>query len=179
MGLTRSQQMARIRGRDTRPERLLRAELWKKGLRYRLKYPMPVGRPDLVFVASKAAVFIDGCFWHGCPEHYVRPRSRCEFWSAKLEENVLRDHRQTLELEQAGWGVVRIWEHELFTSMPDSVKRVEAAMHGGVVNTDSDWRVIGVAPLDPGGEYEERELVDLRNLSIRRKVRQRRSTMKW
>ena len=171
--------MARIKGRDTQPERLLRAELWKKGLRFRLKYPVPVGRPDLVFVASKAAVFIDGCFWHGCPEHYVRPRSRIEFWSSKLAENVLRDHRQTLQLEEAGWEVVRIWEHELFTSLPYAVRRVEAAIQGRYARASSDWRVISVVPLDPSGDYEERELVELRNLSLRRKVRQKRSTTKW
>ena len=105
----RSRMMSRIRGRNTRPERRLRQALWAAGLRYRKHAKTPVGRPDLVFVGPRVAVFVDGCFWHGCPRHYVRPRSRTDFWSRKLRENVDRDRRQTLELHVRGWTVVRIW----------------------------------------------------------------------
>jgi len=171
--------MARIKGKDTGPERLLRAELWKRGLRYRLKYPVPAGRPDLVFVSSRTAVFIDGCFWHGCPYHYVRPRSRTDFWSAKLAENVRRDHRQTLALEKLGWKVVRIWEHELFAILPQVVGRVASALRGEFEIASSDWRVIRVVPVNQVGDIEERELVDLRDLSVTQKVRQKRTTKKW
>lgn len=87
------------RSQHTRPEVLLRQALWRAGLRYRLHTRTPVGRPDIVFPRQKVAIFIDGCFWHGCPEHYVRPRSRPEFWAAKLLTNFERDHRQTRELE--------------------------------------------------------------------------------
>lgn len=178
MSLSRSEQMARIRSQNTEPERLLRSVLWQRGRRYRLAYRTPVGRPDLVFLGQKVAVFIDGCFWHGCPEHYVRPRSRTEFWSAKLQENVLRDHRQTRELEQIGWQVIRAWEHELFTSLNDVVRRIESALQERQRHFP-EWRVMKVIPLDPNGDQEERQLVDLRDLSIERLVHQKRSTKKW
>lgn len=171
--------MARIKGKDTGPERLLRAELWRRGLRYRFKTSELSVRPDLVFAGSRTVVFIDGCFWHGCPEHYVRPRSRPEFWSAKLLENVLRDHRQTLDLERMGWKVVRIWEHELFTDLPQVVKRVEETIEGKLGNQNPDWRVVRVEPLATGSDFEDRELVDLRDLSHKKSLQQKRSTKKW
>src|SRR5215211_8176900 len=105
--------MARVKGKNTSPERILRSALWRNGLRYRLDYKVPAGRPDIVFPGPKVAVFVDGCFWHGCPAHYSRPRSQQEFWSEKLAANVERDRRQTLELESRGWRVVRVWEHEI------------------------------------------------------------------
>ena len=93
MALTRSQNMSRIRGSDTRPEMVVRRALWSRGHRYRAGYKTPGGKADVAFPGKKIAVFIDGCFWHGCPAHYVRPRSREDFWSAKLLENVQRDRR--------------------------------------------------------------------------------------
>jgi DNA mismatch endonuclease, patch repair protein len=70
-------------------------------------------RPDFVFRSAKVALFIDGCFWHGCRIHSTAPAQNAEFWSAKLSRNVQRDRVQTRALEQAGWQVLRIWEHEL------------------------------------------------------------------
>src|SRR4051794_31349953 len=104
--------MSRIRGANTTPELIVRRGLWKCGLRYRLHAKTPGGKADIVVPSAKFALFIDGCFWHGCPEHYVRPGSRNEFWDAKLRENVDRDRRQTLKLDAEGWTVVRVWEHE-------------------------------------------------------------------
>src|SRR5580692_10585444 len=109
MGLSRSEQMARIRSRNTTPERVLRGLLWSAGLRYRLHATTPAGRPDIVFPGTRVAVFVDGCFWHGCPDHYVRPRSSSDFWSRKLLENFKRDGAQTERLEALGWRVCRIW----------------------------------------------------------------------
>jgi DNA mismatch endonuclease (patch repair protein) len=105
--------MSRIRGTNTKPELLLRKALWKKGLRYRLHDRIEGARPDIVFRTQKLAIFIDGCFWHGCPEHYVRPRSKSEFWAHKLESNAMRDRAQTLRLIESGWTVQRFWEHEV------------------------------------------------------------------
>jgi DNA mismatch endonuclease, patch repair protein len=104
VGLSRSEQMARIRGKDTRPELLLRGALRALGLRYRLNVKTAAARVDLVMVAApiRVAIFIDGCFWHGCPDHYVPPRSRIQFWSTKLASNVARDHRQTVAIENEG-----------------------------------------------------------------------------
>jgi DNA mismatch endonuclease (patch repair protein) len=70
-------------------------------------------RPDLVIESSRTAIFVDGCFWHGCPQHYVAPRTNQEFWSSRLRENTERDRRQTVLLEAEHWQVVRIWEHDL------------------------------------------------------------------
>ncbi len=100
----RAPRMASIRKRNTKPELLLRRALWTAGLRYR-KHPVNVvGTPDVVFRARRIAVFIDGCFWHGCPEHYRRPpTSDGGYWPAKLLRNVERDRRQTSALRDDGW----------------------------------------------------------------------------
>src|SRR5215218_5512238 len=142
MGLSRSAQMARIKGVDTSAERLLRSVLWNKGLRFRKNFKLPVGRADLVFQKKKIAVFVDGCFWHGCPDHYVRPRSRSEFWAAKLAENVLRDRRQTLKLEESGWMVIRVWEHQVFSNMQEVVSRIELGLSSSGGEQQLEWRVI-------------------------------------
>src|SRR4051812_22667472 len=113
MPLTRSENMARIRAGDTQPEVQLRCALWKRGLRYRVNYRTPGGRADLALPGRKVAIFVDGCFWHGCPEHYVRPRSPSAFWERKLLENVSRDRRQTQQLLDAEWIPIRLWEHEV------------------------------------------------------------------
>ena len=109
--------MARIRGKHTRPELLLRKALWAAGLRYRLHRKLP-GTPDLAFVGARVAVFVDGCFWHGCPQHYSFPATRSEFWADKLRRNVERDARVGDELAALGWTVLRFWEHSLRTKAP-------------------------------------------------------------
>ena len=111
-GLSRSENMSRIRGRDTGPEIRLRKALWKTGLRYRLQYKLP-GRPDLTFVGARSVVFVDGCFWHGCPIHYSAPSTRQAFWSEKLRANVERDLRVDDELAEGGWRVLHVWQHDL------------------------------------------------------------------
>jgi len=98
--------MSRIRGRDTKPELLLRHMLWGLGLRYRLRFQVE-GRPDLVFPAAKTAVFVDGCQWHCCPSHWVRPRSNRDFWDRKFEKNRIRDQVVNSALNEQGWRVLR------------------------------------------------------------------------
>ena len=110
----RSRCMSRNKGRDTGPEISLRRSCWAIGLRYRLHTKLP-GRPDIVFPGAKVVVFVDGCFWHGCPEHYVAPKTRQEFWRAKRESNRQRDRKVNDALDSAGWHVLRIWEHDLRT----------------------------------------------------------------
>lgn len=103
------------RRRDTSPERLLRSELHRAGLRYRLDRPVVPGlrrRGDIVFVRARVAVFVDGCFWHVCPKHASWPKSNAEWWKQKLEANVARDRDTDRRLRRAGWSVIRIWEHE-------------------------------------------------------------------
>lgn len=103
--------------RDSSPEVELRRALHRAGRRYRVDFPVRVPdrrpiRPDIVFTRARIAVFVDGCFWHGCREHGTRPRSNSAYWAAKIEINQIRDREQTAALERDGWMVVRIWEHE-------------------------------------------------------------------
>ncbi len=124
MTLTRSQNMARIKSKDTKPELLLRRALWRQGLRYRLQYRIENIRPDIVFVKARVALFIDGCQWHGCPEHYVRPRTNQVFWDQRLRVNAERDTKQTVLLRATGWIPYRIWEHDIWANLPMAVDRV-------------------------------------------------------
>jgi DNA mismatch endonuclease (patch repair protein) len=100
--------------RDTGCELLLRRQLHAAGLRYRVNFPVPGNRRrtiDIAFTRAKVAVFVDGCFWHGCPEHGTQPRANADWWSQKLAANQARDADTTALLEAAGWAVVRVWEH--------------------------------------------------------------------
>lgn len=178
MALSRSEQMSRIRGRDTSPELRLRSALWRAGLRYRCNARTPVGRPDVIFAGKRIAVFVDGCQWHGCPDHYVRPRSRQEFWDAKLAENVGRDRRQTLALERAGWRVARFWEHEVFERLEEVVAKIRRLWEGGTDAAEARYCVVRVDSL-PAHEREVRYLEDLRDAEPKREVEQQRSTRKW
>lgn len=106
------------RSRDTGPEIALRAALHRRGLRYRVHYPivLPDGRrvrPDIVFSKARLAVFIDGCYWHGCPQHGSVPVRNRQFWAEKLRRNRARDAQQMAGLAATGWSGMRIWEHEL------------------------------------------------------------------
>lgn len=127
----RRELMSRIKGRDTGPEIALRRMVWALGLRYRLQHRIGRTRPDLVFIGAKLAVFVDGCFWHGCPLHSTMPKHNSEFWEKKLRRNVERDAEQTQWLESQGWRVLRIWEHEIDASPTDCARRI-AVMLGKV-----------------------------------------------
>ena len=168
MGMSRSEQMARMKGKDTTPERRLRSMLWVRGLRYRLHAKTPGGRPDIVFPGARVAVFIDGCFWHGCPVHYVRPRTRHEFWAEKLAANVERDRRQTTRLEDAGWTVIRLWEHEVDDDAATVAGQIGSVVWGGTYEKTMSWRVYRVDSIDAATDQERRHLVDLRNAMLRR-----------
>lgn len=103
------------RRRDTAPELVIRRLLHSHGLRYRVDWPLPFDRrrrADIVFTKQKVAVFIDGCFWHGCPEHYIAPRANSEFWADKVAGNEARDRDTDHRLFELGWTVLRFWEHE-------------------------------------------------------------------
>lgn len=119
----RSYCMSKIRGGNTTPELLLRKALWRKGLRYRLRSSQP-GRPDITFPKEKIVIFVDGCFWHKYPEHFQMPKTRTDFWSQKIEENIKRDMAVNEELENMGWTVIRLWEHEINSNTPECVNIV-------------------------------------------------------
>jgi len=111
----RSRCMKAIRSKDTEPELLLRKTLWYAGYRYRIKNRLP-GRPDIVFPAQRVAVFVDGCFWHGCPAHYQKPGTNARFWSEKIRRNIERDKEVNVLLRLEGWKVMRLWEHDVRNS---------------------------------------------------------------
>lgn len=107
--------MRLTRRRDTSSELELRKKLWRLGLRYRVDIaPVPSlrYRADVVFPGARIAVFVDGCFWHGCPEHGTWPRANGEWWRDKLTQNIRRDRSADQAITAAGWTVVRVWEHD-------------------------------------------------------------------
>lgn len=101
--------------RDTKPEVMVRSLLHRRGLRFRKDHRITVDgvrtHPDIAFTRWRLAVYIDGCFWHRCPEHGTTPASNVDYWVPKLRRNVERDRRATAALESAGWSVMRVWEH--------------------------------------------------------------------
>jgi DNA mismatch endonuclease (patch repair protein) len=101
---------------NTVPEVLVRRLLHRRGLRFRKDFRIPLGttgvRADVVFTRQRIAIFVDGCFWHGCPDHCRMPASNRGYWEAKIGRNVERDKWTDSQLRAAGWRVVRIWEHE-------------------------------------------------------------------
>jgi DNA mismatch endonuclease (patch repair protein) len=122
--------------KDTAPEVRLRSHLHARGLRFRKDPPLVVEgrkvRPDVVFTRARVAVFVDGCFWHGCPLHGTMPRSNRDYWVPKLRRNAERDRQIDEDLARAGWTVVRVWEHE---NAADAASRIGALV--------CEWRGAG------------------------------------
>lgn len=129
----RRRNMQANRRRDTSPEIALRSALHRRGLRYRCDFLLRLGshrvRPDIVFTKRHIAVFVDGCFWHCCPEHGRFPRVNPGYRTPKLQRNRDRDERNNQALRDAGWNVIRVWEHE---STDSAVDRVLDALSGAV-----------------------------------------------
>jgi DNA mismatch endonuclease (patch repair protein) len=107
-----SEFMAAQRTRDTKPETAIRSALHRRGVRFRLHKGELPGRPDVALVRIHVAVFVDGCFWHSCPEHGTYPKANADWWRVKLEKTVIRDRRIDAELRGLGWEPVHVWEHE-------------------------------------------------------------------
>lgn len=107
---------------STKPELALRRELHRRGLRFRVNHPGLPGRPDLAFTRAKVAVFVDGCFWHRCPQHGTMPRNNRDWWQAKLDRNVARDRAKDAALSEQGWVVLHVWEHETTDAAADRVQ---------------------------------------------------------
>lgn len=119
--------MSRLGQRDTRPEIALRSELHSRGLRFRVDKAPVQGirsRADVVFGPDRVAVYVDGCFWHCCPEHGSMPKANAEFWEDKLKRNQERDIETDRFLRERGWEVVRVWEHEEAVEAADRVEDV-------------------------------------------------------
>ncbi|WP_283206589.1 very short patch repair endonuclease [Nocardia cyriacigeorgica] len=125
---TTSARMSRQRRAGTEPELALRRELHRRGLRYFVDRAPIRGqrrRADVIFPRRRVAVYVDGCFWHSCPEHATYPKNNAEWWAEKLAANVARDRATDAALIAAGWQVIRIWEHEDPVAAAD---RIHAAL---------------------------------------------------
>ncbi len=112
---TRSYNMSRIKGKNTKPEELVRKYLFSQGFRYRKNDKRLPGSPDIVLPKYKTVIFVNGCFWHGhkgC-RYFVWPESNKDFWKNKIETNIARDNKKTASLESMGWKVITVWECEL------------------------------------------------------------------
>jgi len=125
----RSRNMQANRRTNTKPEVVLRSALHRLGYRYRKDLLLRLSdsrvRPDIVFTARKVAVFVDGCFWHVCPQHGRQPTTNEWYWAPKLRRNMERDREADRALTEAGWQVVRIWEHE---SLEEALTKVRSAL---------------------------------------------------
>jgi len=122
--------MQRVRQKDTSPEAALRRELHDLGLRYRVQVPIlihPRRVADIAFSKLRVAVFVDGCFWHGCPQHATWPKQNAEFWRSKIVANQVRDRDTDARLRAAGWKVIRIWAHEAPNEAASRVSKVVRA----------------------------------------------------
>ncbi len=120
-----SARLSRQQRAGTRPEVALRKELWSQGHRYSLHRPIPGTRRtiDIALVKHRVAIFVDGCFWHGCPKHGSTPSNNAEWWIRKLEANRRRDVDTNHILKSQGWTVVRVWEHEAVKTAANRVRR--------------------------------------------------------
>ena len=123
---TRSYNMSRINGKNTKPEELVRKYLFSQGFRYRKNDKRLPGSPDIVLPKYKTVIFVNGCFWHGHEDckHFVWPKSNEEFWRNKIETNIARDKKKTDELEALGWKVIVVWECELKQSKAENLIRL-------------------------------------------------------
>lgn len=124
-----SSRMAKVRQKGTDAEVALRREMYRIGLRYRIDYEVlrkPRRVADVVFPGRRIAVFVDGCFWHGCPEHATWPKQNAEFWREKIEANQRRDADTNDRLRSLGWTVLRFWSHESPTEAAQTVAQVVA-----------------------------------------------------
>ncbi|WP_084258535.1 very short patch repair endonuclease [Saccharomonospora iraqiensis] len=119
---TVSRQMSRMPRKNTKPEVLLRRELHRRGMRFRVHLSTLPGKPDLALTRARLAVFIDGCFWHACPEHGTLPRNNREWWRAKLDGNVRRDRDKDSALQDLGWHPLHVWEHTPVTQAADEIQ---------------------------------------------------------
>lgn len=128
---SRSYNMSRIAGKDTKPEELVRKYLFSKGFRYRKNVRRLPGTPDLVLPKYRTVIFVNGCFWHGhegC-KYFVWPKSNAEFWRQKIETNISRDRRKEAQLRDMGWNVMIVWECELHPSKKQAtLERLESQL---------------------------------------------------
>jgi len=120
----RSFNMSRIRGKWTKQEKIIHNKLKGKKIRHKM-HPQILGKPDIILKDSKVLVFLDGCFWHKCPECFREPENNKKFWKEKIDNNVQNDKYITSKLVNEGWRVLRIWEHEIKKDPEVCINRIE------------------------------------------------------
>ena len=136
----RSRIMSKIRGKNTKPELVVRKLLWHRGFRYRIHFPIQgstkLVKPDIAFPRQKVAIFIDGCFWHACPKCYKEPKSNVDFWKKKIQRNRARDKEDKENLVDLGWHTIRIWEHEIKDSLEEVIDRITKHLN----SSKTEWQ---------------------------------------
>lgn len=149
--------MSKVKNKNTDIEIIFRRALWAAGLRYRLNVKV-FGRPDVVFSREKIAIFVDGCYWHGCPEHGQTPKTNTEFWRVKIEKNIARDLFVAESLAGDGWHVLRFWQHEIKRDLTGCVERVDHILKNSQEREEMTRRSRQKNP-----ESLRRELIELLN----------------
>jgi DNA mismatch endonuclease (patch repair protein) len=123
-----SYRLSKVKSKNTKAELLFRSYIWKQGVRgYRVKNALP-GKPDLVFPKHKVVVFIDGCFWHGCPKCYRAPDKNKEYWRKKVITNKERDERANVRLVKMGYLTLRFWEHQVNQEMEKCYRKLQKGL---------------------------------------------------
>ncbi len=124
---TTSRLMSKNKSKNTKPELILRKEMWRNGVRgYRLHWKKAPGKPDIAFPGRRIAIFVNGCFWHRCPNCEPQmPKSNVEFWKNKFEKNVERDKKKLEQLAEKGWQTITIWECQIKDDVTEQVERIK------------------------------------------------------
>ena len=127
-----SRLMSKNKSKNTKPELVLRKEMWRNGVRgYRLHWKKAPGKPDIAFPGKKIAIFVNGCFWHRCPHCRPHlPKSNVDFWKNKFEKNVERDKKKREQLAQIGWETITIWECQIRDQLDDQIDRIKQVVSG-------------------------------------------------
>jgi DNA mismatch endonuclease (patch repair protein) len=120
----RSEIMSKVRSKDSKIETEFRKKLWRAGFRYSKNSSKYFGKPDIVLLKYKTAVFVDSCFWHGCKKHGSMPQTRKKFWEAKIERNKQRDKDVNKHYKKIDWKVFRVWEHDLNNNLEKTVSKI-------------------------------------------------------
>ena len=156
--------MAAIKGKDTKPEMIVRKYLFSRGLRYRVNNRKLPGSPDIVLKKYKTVVFIDGCFWHGhegC-KYYRLPKTNIDFWRHKIVMNIARDYANSVDLRLAGWKVIRVWECDIKTKAKrdKTLERLYQEIVGTVHNSNVYESSVEVSPIaaEPNSSYGDKNV---------------------
>lgn len=128
--MNKSEMMRTVRQKNSSPELSLRSSLHRTGLRFKLHQRVAKVTVDILFPRPRVAVFVDGCFWHGCPLHATYPKTNTDYWQPKLNANKERDARQTERLTEEGWNVIRVWEHDCNPPSELVIQQIKDACRG-------------------------------------------------